>query len=183
MSIPQLRNAMSLNVIYSFSPLYTNLWTTNISHSFPTAVASSSFSTLSFFYNISLRHNQNVQHTFFSIPLTRKAPLRSVFIINLGLFHLTLLTSSSSVTFLSHTRAASPLLHFPPFPIIKSSDGSPGRFLLTFLTVDCKFTVLKPSLRFVFRSVRLFSSFWERDVKGGVVGLVGGGGRAGASTT
>ena len=160
----RLRNAMSLiKFIYSFSPLYTNLCTTKISTSLSTTA--SSFCITSFFYILArcqiLHETGKIrENTFLSIPLTRKAPLRSVFIINRGLFHLTLLISSSpSPGVLYQARSASPLLHFPPLPIINSSDGSPGRFRLTFFTVGCKFTVLKPSLRFVFRSVRDLSSF------------------------
>src|SRR5437773_4840707 len=102
------------------------------------------------------------RHTFFKIPLTLIAPLRSGFTINRGLFHL--IAFPSSVRLRSQSGRASLLVHLAPFPTEKSSLGSEGRFLLTLLMVGCKFTVLKPSFFLVLASVRDLSSFCEREV-------------------
>ena len=110
--------------------------------------------------------------TFFKIPLTLIAPLFSVLVMNRGLFHL-IVWPSSFVRSRSQSGRASLLLHLAPFPIMNSSLGSGGRFLLTRLTVGSKFTVLNPSFFLVLASVRDLSSFWEREVKGGVAGRVG----------
>jgi hypothetical protein len=109
--------------------------------------------------------------TFFRIPLILIAPLRSVLAMNRGLFHVTV--PSLSARSRSHSSAASPLLHFAPFPTAKSSLGSPGRFLLTRLTVGWTFTVLKPSFFLVLLSVSALSSFSDKEVNGGVCGLIG----------
>src|SRR5208282_2974367 len=116
--------------------------------------------------------NLNYKYTFFKIPLTLMAPLLSVLAMNCGLFHLIALPSSS-VRSRSQSGRASFLLHLAPFPTMNSSLGSGGRFLLTRFTAGCKFTVLKPSFFLVLASVRDLSSFWEREVKGGVAGRVG----------
>lgn len=73
----------------------------------------------------------------------------------------------------SHSGNASPLLHFAPFPTANSSLGSAGRFLLTRLTVGCKFTVLNPSFFFVLLSVSAWSYLFESEINGGVCGIVG----------
>lgn len=103
--------------------------------------------------------------------MTLIAPFRSAFTINRGLFHL--IAFPSSVRSRSQSGSASSLLHFAPFPIMNSSLASPGRFLLTRLTSYSKLTALKPSFFLVLASVRDLSSFWERDVRGGVAGRVG----------
>ena len=132
-------------------------------------VVSSSFSNLSLsFYKVSCTITRG--ETFFNIPLTLNAPRLSVFAMKRGLFHLTF---PSSGTLRSQSGNASSLLHFAPFPIMKSSLGSSGLFLLTRLTLGCKFTVLNPSFFFVFASVSDFSSFCDSEVSGGVGGRVG----------
>ena len=123
------------------------------------------------------QQNTNISiRTFFKIPLTLIAPLRSVLVMNRGLFHLIVLPSSE--TFRSHSGSPAPLLHFVPFPTMNSSLGSPGRFLLTLIIVDCKLTVLNPWFFLVLASVNDFNSFCESELRGGVAGLVG---RAGGS--
>lgn len=99
------------------------------------------------------------------------APLFSVLVAKRGLLHLTALPSSERSR--SHSGSASVLDHFAPFPTINSSLGSPGRFLLTRLTTDVKFTILNPSFFLVLASVRDLSSFIDSEVRGGVSGRVG----------
>jgi hypothetical protein len=105
------------------------------------------------------------------MPFTLIAPLLSVLAAKRGLFHFTARPSSERSR--SQSGSASVFDHFPPFPTTKSSLGSPGRFLLTRLTVGCKLTVLKPSFFFVLASVNDLSSFSDNEVSGGVEGRVG----------
>lgn len=123
-----------------------------------------------FFLSLPKLAQSHRNHTLFKIPLTRNAPRLSGLLMNRGLLHRTF---PSSGTLRSHSGKAASLLHLAPFPIMNSSLGSPGRFLLTRLTVDCIFTNLYPSFFFVLASVSDFSSFCDRDVNGGVGGRVG----------
>lgn len=109
--------------------------------------------------------------TFFRMGFTLMAPVFSVLVAKRGLFHLTALPSSERSR--SHSGSASVLDHFAPLPTANSSLGSPGRFLLTRLTVGFKLTVLKPSFFLVLTSVRDLSSFIDSEVRGGVGGRVG----------